>query len=214
MLSDRFCCRVIVAPWRVLVVQWPCRGWIYSVAMRWNEEYLRYPSPPPTIFLTDCPRPAAPEMLMDKTTDTMPKGETITTEVTGDHLTVTTKVIAPTSSATTVTKVIVAVHGVGDQYRYATIQSVVNQFCGFNNHPAAIPLGNFHTGSDTFPQPPTPTIPTPLAFAEVYWRDSPRPGRPHKLRRRRNGARTIASGQVRWHDKGPRPAIATKISIC
>jgi len=48
--------------------------------------------------------------------------------------------IAGTPAKSPVTKIIVAVHGVGDQYSYATIQSVVNQFCGFYRQPAAIAL--------------------------------------------------------------------------
>ena len=49
-----------------------------------------------------------------------------------------------------VRRVVVAVHGVGDQYTYATIQSVVNRFCGFYGQPAAVPLGNFHIDDATF----------------------------------------------------------------
>jgi hypothetical protein len=40
-------------------------------------------------------------------------------------------VAAPAGEDRKVKKVIVAVHGVGDQYNFATIQSVVNQFCRF-----------------------------------------------------------------------------------
>src|SRR5687767_6223395 len=70
-----------------------------------------------------------------------------------------------------VTKVIVAVHGVGDQYTYATLQSVVNQFCTYYSQPAAIPLGSFHTGDVGFTirEPYPQTVFKPLAFAEVYW---------------------------------------------
>jgi pimeloyl-ACP methyl ester carboxylesterase len=75
-----------------------------------------------------------------------------------------------------VTKVIVAVHGVGDQYSFATIQSVVNQFCYFRGEPAAVPLGRFHTGEAPFsicPPFPPGTF-DHLAFAEVYWARIPR----------------------------------------
>ena len=73
-------------------------------------------------------------------------------------------------------KVIVAVHGVGDQYSFATLQSVVNQFCGFYQQPAAMPLGRFHTGRTAFSiHPPYPQDPFErLAFAEVYWAKIPR----------------------------------------
>jgi hypothetical protein len=70
----------------------------------------------------------------------------------------------------------VAVHGVGDQYSYATIQSVVNQFCHFHGQPAAVPLGRFHTGQAPFsicPPFPPGTF-DHLAFAEVYWARIPR----------------------------------------
>src|SRR5215207_7167988 len=70
-----------------------------------------------------------------------------------------------------VTKVIVAVHGVGEQHSFATIQSVANQLCGFYGQPAAIPLGSFHTTAGTYSVRP-PYAPKPLgafAFAEVYW---------------------------------------------
>jgi hypothetical protein len=89
---------------------------------------------------------------------------------------VTATVTAPTAANTSVTKVIVAVHGVGDQYSYATIQSVVNQFCSFYQQPAGVPLGNFHTGRSTFciPPPYPQKLFERFAFAEVYWAKIPR----------------------------------------
>jgi len=85
-------------------------------------------------------------------------------------------VVAPTAANQQVTKVIVAVHGVGDQYSFATIQSVVNQFCHFHDQPAAVPLGRFHTGQAPFSicPPFPPGIFDHLAFAEVYWAKIPR----------------------------------------
>src|SRR6478609_2316867 len=72
---------------------------------------------------------------------------------------------------TTVKKVFVAVHGIGDQYSFATIQSVVNQFCLYYGQPAAVPLGNFHIGQPAYslssPYPPDPF--ERMAFGEVYW---------------------------------------------
>jgi hypothetical protein len=68
-------------------------------------------------------------------------------------------------------KVVVAVHGVGDQSSFATIQSVVNQFCVYYSQPAAVPLGRFHSGQPAY----SLSLPYPLkpfgslAFAEVYW---------------------------------------------
>ncbi len=70
-----------------------------------------------------------------------------------------------------VKKVVVAVHGVGSQVRYATIQAVVAQFCRYYHSPPAIPLGSFHNAQATFafsPPLPAPQLES-LAFAEVYW---------------------------------------------
>jgi hypothetical protein len=84
--------------------------------------------------------------------------------------------VTAAAPASKVTKVIVAVHGVGDQHTYATIQSVVNQFCSFYEEPAAIPLGSFHNDQAAFSmQPPFPPEHFQhLAFAEVYWATIPR----------------------------------------
>ena len=84
--------------------------------------------------------------------------------------------VTAAAPASKVTKVIVAVHGVGDQHTYATIQSVVNQFCSFYQEPAAIPLGSFHNDQAAFSmQPPFPPEHFEhLAFAEVYWATIPR----------------------------------------
>ena len=78
-------------------------------------------------------------------------------------------------------KIIVAVHGVGDQSLYATIQSVTRQFCQYYGVPGAIPLGRFHTVPESgsaglfLPQvPPDPALPDYIGFAEVYWADIPR----------------------------------------
>lgn len=120
---------------------------------------------------------------------------------------VTATITAPAPANTSVTKVIVAVHGVGDQYSYATIQSVVNQFCSFYQQPAGVPLGNFHTGRATFSIPP----PYPqklferLAFAEVYWAKIPRNAvdDKHTLEEAKKWARTIVERlRLRWRIKG------------
>lgn len=82
-------------------------------------------------------------------------------------------------------KIIVAVHGVGDQIGYATAQSVAYQFCQYCAQPAAIPLGRFH---GEFVAGAAPSVPRPilitsppsgpklpgLGFAEVYWAGIPR----------------------------------------
>jgi len=107
----------------------------------------------------------------------------------------------------TVTKIVVAVHGVGDQYTFATIQSVVNQFCSFYNHPAGVPLGSFHTGQTTFSLPePYPREPFErFAFAEVYWAKIPRTAvdDKHTVEESKKWARTIVERlRLRWRAKG------------
>jgi hypothetical protein len=78
-------------------------------------------------------------------------------------------------------KIIVGVHGIGDQNLFETIQSVTRQFCQYYDVPGAIPLGRFHTLPITgtaelfMPQiPPDPALPAFIGFAEVYWADIPR----------------------------------------
>ncbi|SOD92665.1 hypothetical protein [Spirosoma fluviale] len=75
-----------------------------------------------------------------------------------------------------VKQVIVTIHGVGDQHTFATLQSVVNQFCQVFGETTAIPLGSFHTGHSTFSvQPPYPAKRFEhMAFAEVYGAKVPR----------------------------------------
>ena len=43
-----------------------------------------------------------------------------------------------------VKKIIVAMHGIGDQFTFATIQTVAHRFSDYFRAPEAIPLGNFH----------------------------------------------------------------------
>jgi hypothetical protein len=79
--------------------------------------------------------------------------------------------VAPT--APEIKKIIVAVHGIGDQMSYETAQSVAFRFCDYCNVPPAIPLGLFHPLQakeygflvDAPPDSPLPG----LGFAEVYW---------------------------------------------
>lgn len=72
-------------------------------------------------------------------------------------------------------KVIVAVHGVGDQIRYATIRQVLSHFCQYHGDVASVPLGNFHANTNslklTSSDPPYSPDLQELAFAEVYWAD-------------------------------------------
>ncbi len=80
---------------------------------------------------------------------------------------------------------VVAVHGIGDQFRNATIQSVVSAFAGFFNYPAGIPLGAFRKPPpaisafnletpDTTGALPVPESLAETTFVEIYWADIPR----------------------------------------
>jgi len=105
-----------------------------------------------------------------------------------------------------VKKVIVAVHGIGDQYSFATIQSVVNQFCIYYGQPAAVPLGNFHSGQPAYSlSPPYPPEPFErLAFAEVYWAPIARnvADEKHTLEEAKRWAHTIVERlRLRWHEE-------------
>jgi hypothetical protein len=114
---------------------------------------------------------------------------------------------APATPDPRVKKVIVAVHGVGDQYSFATLQSVVNQFCGFYRQPAAMPLGSFHTGQVAFSiHPPYPQDPFErLAFSEVYWARIPRAvvDDKHTMEESKKWAGTIVERlRMRWKATG------------
>jgi hypothetical protein len=107
--------------------------------------------------------------------------------------------------AATVTKVVVAVHGVGDQHTYATIQAVVNQFLRFYSEPAAHPLGLFHTDEPAYSlQPPyAADCLRHVAFAEVYWAKIPREAVADKytLEETKKWGRTIVERlRMRWRD--------------
>ena len=105
-----------------------------------------------------------------------------------------TTVPAATQQNLAAKKLIVAVHGVGDQSTYATLQSVFNQFCRFHGEPSGIPLGAFHNGQATFSvgQNERRKLET-LAFAEVYWAAIPREivAEKHTLEEAKRWASTI-----------------------
>lgn len=79
------------------------------------------------------------------------------------------------------TKIIVAVHGIGDQFQFATIQSVVNRFCVVGGNPQALPLGRFY--DLPIGKPPETYLARVVideqskenyGFVEIYWADIPR----------------------------------------
>src|SRR5262245_28958984 len=74
-----------------------------------------------------------------------------------------------------VSKIVVAIHGIGDQYRNATIQSVVNIFSRCFKESVAVPLGGFY-GADGkieayhLKSPPDAKgVREDIGFVEVYW---------------------------------------------
>ena len=80
--------------------------------------------------------------------------------------------------------IVIAIHGIGDQYQNATIQTVVSAFGKFFDYPAATPLGRFSSEDRkinrfTLPLPPPGAQPLPpelanIGFFEIYWADLPR----------------------------------------
>jgi len=84
------------------------------------------------------------------------------------------------ASTGTVSKLVIAIHGIGDQFRHATIRSVVTRFGRYFDFPAAVPLGSFYSADgliNAFRLQAPPEVPAGLGnigFAEVYWADIPR----------------------------------------
>jgi hypothetical protein len=80
------------------------------------------------------------------------------------------------------TKILVAIHGIGDQVDYATVQAVAAQVGAYYDIAASIPLGRFYSAASASPGKPTPIVMGPddpsvfsgFGFAEVYWADIPR----------------------------------------
>jgi hypothetical protein len=103
-----------------------------------------------------------------------------------------------------VRKVIVAIHGIGDQTQFATIQQTAAQFCSYHESTFATPLGSFHNGLATFALPEHVDSPAlrELLFAEVYWADIPRAvvDEGFKLEDAQAWAKTIV-GRVRQRDE-------------
>ena len=89
----------------------------------------------------------------------------------------------PQGSAGPPPKIMVAVHGIGNQTAYETAQSVAFRVFGHYKVPPALPLGHFHNGEvslqdvvtpDVVIVPPSSSISARFGFAEMYWADVPR----------------------------------------
>jgi|HigsolmetaAR205D_1030408.scaffolds.fasta_scaffold00442_8 hypothetical protein len=117
--------------------------------------------------------------------------------------------ITISESSRSVEKAIVAVHGIGDQHTYATIQAVVNQFSGF--HPTAVPLGTFHDNKGIVAL--KPALPSGYAFAEVYWATIPREAAKdaYIIEEAKAWARTIIGRlKLRWQQSGDRHSCSER----
>src|SRR5579864_8854889 len=126
-------------------------------------------------------------------------------------------------SQSSVEKIIVAVHGIGEQIRCETIQAVANQFCKYYHASAGFPLGRLNAklvpllgsselrGAFMVESPPDPRLPTKIGFAEVYWADIPRgPAKDlYTLEAAQKWAKTIVA-RVRAIDEDKAKKLKTK----
>jgi hypothetical protein len=97
-----------------------------------------------------------------------------------------TSKIVPTPEDLDVTRLVVAVHGIGSQFRYATVQAVASRFAAYCGAPVTQPLGAFHPAK-LIKDPDSPELGAYLfkppedfqndflgsGFAEVFWADIP-----------------------------------------
>jgi hypothetical protein len=95
-----------------------------------------------------------------------------------------------------ISKVFVAVHGIGDQFQNQTVQTVAFQVCDYVGQPAAIPLGRFHSPGarvGVFLPEPGRDPELDCGFAEIYWAGVPRvpAAEKHTLEEPRKWARTL-----------------------
>lgn len=82
------------------------------------------------------------------------------------------------TAAQQVEKVIIAVHGIGDQVRNDTSLATTIRFCDYYGYPGMVPLGAFHhAGEGSHPgvvltePPPTPGFSGKIGFTEAHWAD-------------------------------------------
>src|SRR5215471_3379387 len=111
-----------------------------------------------------------------------------------------------------VRKIVVAIHGIGDQYRNATVQSVVNIFGRCFKQAVAVPLGGFYTADGkikAFQLTPPPHVAPQMediGFLEVYWANIPRRVQRHgyRIEETKAWARTVVQRvQARYLDDLP-----------
>jgi len=113
----------------------------------------------------------------------------------------------------------VAIHGIGDQYRYATIQSVARQVTRFCEHPIGWPLGYFHLNQDmTEPRqyvPPPPDVRKMgrVLFGEIFWADIHRAAGAtgDTIEEQKAWARTVVDRLRALDETGSGPRVQSKI---
>jgi hypothetical protein len=77
-------------------------------------------------------------------------------------------------------RVYVAIHGIGDQFQYATIQQVANRLGKYYDVAAPVSLGSFHSKSASevgflfLTHPPYDSRLEDVGLAEIYWANIPR----------------------------------------
>ncbi|WP_435008349.1 hypothetical protein P12x_005580 [Tundrisphaera lichenicola] len=105
-------------------------------------------------------------------------------------------------------RVYVAVHGIGDQSQFETIQHVASQLGLCSGSPTSIPLGSFHSertersGFLFVESPPYPARFKDVGFAEIYWADIPREVQKegHSLEEAKKWAATLVA-RIRMRDR-------------
>jgi hypothetical protein len=94
--------------------------------------------------------------------------------------------ISSTEEDLKIRRLVVAVHGIGNQFRYSTVQSVASRFMAFCGRRITLPLGAFHPAK-IVTKPDSPELGAYLfeppksskgnfsgfGFAEVFWADIP-----------------------------------------
>jgi hypothetical protein len=111
--------------------------------------------------------------------------------------------LSPTATQVPPTKILVAVHGIGDQIGYATVQSVASQVGAYYDIVSSIPLGRFYPTAGAESGKPLPALMVlpqdppqfrGIGFAEVYWAEIPRKivEAGHILEETKRWARTVS----------------------
>jgi hypothetical protein len=103
-------------------------------------------------------------------------------------------------------RVYVAIHGIGDQSQYATIQQVANRLGKYYDVAAPVPLGSFHSRSASevgflfLETPPYDSRLEDVGLAEIYWADIPRAVQDegYTLEEAKKWASSLA-GRIRLH---------------